>query len=122
MTQPTLFDAQQRTKKWVNVPRTSVAVYRETDSSGRVRRIVDLLSIWHEVMTEDDKMPTSAELSEMIVYRQEEWAARWNDTQRLLYVRRGLSDALAKGLVERGPARVCQVSGKKCLTWRIRGR
>lgn len=107
MTQQMLFsqDAPRRRKKAVNVPRTSVLAYQEQPRDTRVQHVLEMLP---------DRSVTSAELAKMRY-----WTATTDD---VLYIRRGLSDALALGLVEHAPARKCAVSGRTCLTWRVRTR
>lgn len=115
MTQGSLLDLPTpRQKKRGHVPASSVAAYLERPRDGRVAAVVEwLAACWHH-------HPTSAELAL--------W--RWRDqghrgpvgTDCLLYVRRGLSEALAAGLVSHAGERKCSVSGRTCLTWRVVGR
>lgn len=55
------------------------------------------------------ELPTSGEI------------ARWAG-KPVLELRIGLSDAKRAGWVENGPTRRCAVSGRTCLTWRVRTR
>lgn len=112
MTQPSLLtDIDQRDRKRINVPRTSVEAGRAVNRDARMNRVLDALSDWVDE-------PTSAELASWFFQHYVERPT----TDQVLYVRRGLSDLLAAGYVEHGPARKCAVSGKKCLTWRVRSR
>ncbi len=106
MTQPSLLsDLPEWTpRKRGRVPRTSVDAYRREDRLGRVAAVVEWLSA-----VGGDR--TAAELA-----RSRGVAV---STDWLLYVRRGLSDAKAKGLVVKGPARKCEVGGYMVATWRI---
>jgi len=96
-----------REKKAVNVPRTSVLAYQERNRTGRVDYVL-------QAITHLTAAATSAELC----------SQSFGDTRTdgLLYIRRGLSDALALGLVEHAGQRVCRVSGRTCITWRLRQR
>lgn len=111
---PGLFDqgAPRETKR-VNVPRTSVEAYQRTHAETRIATVLSELNSYSIKYCHP---PTSAELTQWRHYH-----SRYS-TDDLLYIRRGLSDALAKGLVEHGPSRRCAVSGTQALTWRVRSR
>ena len=109
--QPDLFAGAPRPRKAVNVPRTSVAAYRERP---RDQRVADVMEFLFRAAKFDGRTPlTSAELCE--------WAYGVTQvtTDCLLYVRRGLSDALRLGLVEHAGTRTCGVSGRACVTWAV---
>ncbi len=120
MTQPDLFtDAPRRRRKAVNVPATSVLAYQEQPRDARVQRSIDWTEAHYRAV---GVWPTSAELAQS-VYEQKAGTDAWFNRaplEYLLEVRRGLSDALALGLVEHAPARKCAVSGRTCLTWRVK--
>lgn len=109
MTQASLFDAPlPRETKRGRVPRSSVLAYRERPRSQRAAWVTAALTEW---AGRDDMPPTSAELSaNLFGERDDLWT---------LQVRRGLSDALALGLVEHAGERPCAVSGRTCVTWRV---
>jgi hypothetical protein len=115
--QPSLFDgSDKRLKKRGHVPQTSVEAGRDVNRDARMGAVLT----WLEDVTLYRPAPTSAEL------------ARWRwvtqnqpgqvSTECLLYVRRGLSDAVAKGFVEHAGTRQCWVTGKRCVTWKTRSR
>lgn len=107
MTQLSLIDLPVETpKKRVNVPRTSVLAYRNLPTRTKSRRIEYALE---KVM----RWPCMTSL-EMLSMDADSW-----DTDAVLFLRRGLSDAKAKGLVEHGPARRCGVSKTKSVTWKV---
>lgn len=110
--QPLLLeDVPRRRRKAINVPRTSVLAGQAVNKDARVSRILGEL-----VSLEDADHPTSHELAS---------AWTWPDAPslaQLLEVRRGLSDALAAGLVEHAGERKCSISGRRCKTWRLRQR
>ena len=118
MTQPDLFsqalDHAQPHRKPGHVTRSSVLAYQERPRDARAAAVVDALSRYWVV-----GIPaTSAELAVEMYGRRE----RTPPVELLLYVRRGLSDALKLGLVEHAGERKCAVSGRQCVTWRVRGR
>jgi len=77
--------------------------------TGRKAEVLGWLSAYYSGC---NAWPTSAELAE--------WErAGWPRTDDLLYVRRGLSDLQAAGLVESCGKRICRVSGKTCTVWRV---
>lgn len=121
MTQPSLpleLSTERREKKRGHVPRTSVAAYEATDASGRMASVLE----WLRGCTQWEQAPTSAELASWRWRRV--YAGGSASTDCLLYVRRGLSDARAAGLVEHVPhgERTCRVTGRKSVCWRVRGR
>lgn len=91
-------------RKRGRVAKTSVDAYRREDRLGRVAAVVE----WLAAVGGDR---TAAELvkSRGVVV----------STDSLLYARRGLSDAKAKGLVVKGSTRKCEVGGYMVATWRI---
>lgn len=106
--QPDLFsDAVSRPRKRGHVPRTSVLAYRERPRDARASAVTGALSEYAVPVT-------SAELALDLCA---EDGVRY-DLSRLLATRRGLSDALALGLVEHAGERTCAVSGRKCVVWR----
>lgn len=110
--QPDLFSAAPAAeKKRVNVPATSVEAFRAVDSEGRARWILDMLDEWEQ---RGSAPPTSDEL-----------AAALFGTPDGLYtigVRRALSDALALNVIEHAEKRPSTISGRTCLTWRVKTR
>lgn len=116
MTQQMLFDqTPPRQKKRVNVPRTSAEVYFSIDAHSRRRIVASWLK---DYVLHCDHEPTSAELADYANGS----LGNMSIDMHLLYVRRGLSDALALGLVEHAGQRKCQVSGRACVTWKVRTR
>lgn len=121
MTQPGLFSSSPvpRTRKAGHVPRSSVIAGQQVNRDGRAHAVVEWLTQLERYM---NRSPTSAELARY----------RWIDQghrgpvglECVLFTRRGLSDALARGFVEHVPhgERKCAVSGKTCVTWRLRTR
>lgn len=110
-----LRDVETREKKAVNVPRTSVEAYQRTHKHTRMADVTLWLS---EHIKTRQQYPTSAELARL-------WgpAPYWDGKYiPILYVRRGLSDALQKGLVEHAGKRTCTVAGSSALTWKVRSR
>jgi hypothetical protein len=110
MTQADLFTETPtpRQKKRGHVPRSSVAAYREHDRGGRVDAVVAWLGAQRAPVT-------SAELAERM-------SLGPTSLETTMNVRRGLSDALALGLVSHAGERKCAVSGRKCVTWAVRSR
>lgn len=106
-----------RDKKAVNVPRTSVLAYQER---GRAGRVGDALTFIQQVVAKTHQAPTSAEVAED--YNSHSPTPGFTRPYSVLHIRRGLSDALAAGLVEHAPARKCTVSGRTCVAWRLRQR
>lgn len=114
MTQPDLFGQAPdtaRPHKAGRVVRTSVAAYQERPRDARAAAMVLAL------MDAPD-LPTSAELAQWMA---DEDGIRLT-TDHLLSVRRGLSDARKLGLVEHAGERKCAVTGRLCVTWRVRTR
>jgi len=101
-------EAARPTRKRVNVPRTSVLAYQERDRSGRVDFVVQAVQMF-------ETPQTSAELWDACVQPK-------GPDMDIYWIRRGLSDAQKLGLVEHAPSRECQVSGRQCVTWRLRAR
>lgn len=121
MSQPFLFDPPPdtaRPHKAVNVPRTSVLAYQERPRDARAAEAVRVLAWCYE---RTGQLPTSAELASWVSGGgvQAQFASALE--QRMWY-RRGLSDALKLGLVEHAGTRKCAVSGRQCVTWRVRTR
>lgn len=115
---PGLYETPERVEltpsKRVNVPRSSVEAYHRTHAGERAATVTRWL--WACTMVAEGM--TSAELTARVCRESREACT----TERLLYVRRGLSDALAKGLVEHGPKRDCKVAGTLAVTWKVRSR
>jgi hypothetical protein len=112
MTQPDLGFGAPRRKKAGRVPVTSALAYQAAHPNERASAVTfEAESYWHE----HSQFPTSAELAD--------WHARGHgmlgDLTITLWIRRGLSDALAAGLVEHAGKRKCAVSGTLALTWRV---
>jgi hypothetical protein len=105
------FAAPARPKKRGHVPKSSVAAYRERPRDKRVSAVVLAFQLV-------DGPSTSAELTRAMCYEDGVRA----ELSKLLAVRRGLSDALALGLVSHAGERKCAVSGRKCVTWMVRSR
>ncbi len=119
-----LAEPLRRPRKRVSVPRTSVLAGQAVNRDGRAFFIVEFLrQVNHEGIE-----PTSAEIAQdahyggdhSMEFDMEDLAPA--PLAFLLHVRRGLSDALARGFVEHAPSRKCAVSGKTCVTWRLRSR
>lgn len=89
------------------VPDTSKAAHREAVAEGRVgaRGELVLAALLHR------QGATSAEL-----------AGHGATLERVLMIRRGLSDLRKQGLVCKGPDRRCAVTGRTCNTWRVTSR
>lgn len=119
--QPDLFADVPRPKKAGRVTATSVLAYQ---SRPRDARVTTALGAIDRIDQHFDAPATSAELA-LFYHQRQSLDFAW-DRQAplgtLLEIRRGLSDALALGLVEHAGQRVCAVSGKKCLTWKVRTR
>lgn len=112
MTQPGFdFAEPVRPKKRGHVPATSVAAYRARPRQNRASAVLNALA-------QRLGPQTSAELAQDMCA---EDGVRY-DLSRLLAVRRGLSDALALGLVEHAGERTCAVSNRTCVLWSIRSR
>lgn len=108
--QPSLWDRPVgRPTKTVNVPTSSVEAWRalpEREKNRRTSYVVELVRS-HPGLTS------------------KELACVGNDsrtTDYVLWVRRGLSDALAKGLVEHAGKRICTVAGTMAICWKVRSR
>src|SRR5262245_53223571 len=76
-----------------------------------------------------NESPTSAELAKAVWnWRDQDGKPNWMVEKfyswdaMLLWVRRGLSDLDATGAVESPDKRLCRVTGKTCVTWRVRER
>lgn len=120
--QPDLFGQApdtSRPHKAVTVPRTSVEACLETDREGRSVRVLERLRGWGMA---GRGWPTSAELAAWMSGESKP------STDAVLFVRRGLSDLLADGLVEHAGERPCAVSTGRggralvCKTWKVRTR
>lgn len=118
MTQPSLlFDLPaSRPRKRGQVTRTSVEAGRAVNRDGRVNDVLTELGAYG---IEYCHAPTSAELAG---FKQFGGRAKLSGLGVLLTVRRGLSDALAAGFVEHAGERTCAVSGRTCVTWKVRTR
>lgn len=117
MTQPGFdFSAPVREKKRGRVPRTSVVMAQALHDGGylehREREMLHALTGWTCVHA-SGFMPTSAELA---AYH---GGVLMPTTDDKLYVRRGLSALLAKGAVEHAGERVCVVTKRRCVCWRV---
>lgn len=109
MTQPGFdFAEPVRPRKRGHVVRTSVLAYQERDRTGRVAFVVEALQMEGEPIT-------SAELHDAFVQPK-------GPDMDIYWVRRGLSDALALGLVSHAGERTCAVSGRVCKTWKVSSR
>jgi hypothetical protein len=120
MTQGSLF-ASTRTppSKRGHVPRTSVLAARATNRDARIASVV----LWLEQYTNCyGEPPTSAELADWQWGRQREYGRA--SMVFTLFVRRGLSDARRIGIVEHvlNGSRICAVTNRPCVTWRLRSR
>jgi hypothetical protein len=127
MTQPGFdFAEPVRPRKRGRVTASSVEAYRERPRDARVGSVVGWLGGYHwqyvhcPSSTTPNYPPTSAELSKWVWKLDERRTPMSTDC--LLTVRRGLSDALALGLVSHAGERTCSVSGRKCVTWAVRSR
>ncbi len=91
---------------------TSAEAYRT--EAAKIQHRARFVFLWLESFSVCAS-PTSAELAKAV----EGFAAveGMDATQRLLYVRRGLSDLKAKGKAEHAQPRICTVSGRRCETW-----
>lgn len=96
------------------VPKTSVAVAQELGASGyldyREREVLAMLRKWDAY---SDQPGTSAEVAAL----RSGMPAPSTDCK--LFIRRGLSSLLAKGAVAHGGERVCAVTKRRCVTWRV---
>ena len=108
MTQPS-FDLSPSTptsrRRWV--PDTSRAAHTEAVAQGRISaRCEGVLAVmgFYEALGRDPM--TSAELTDD------------SSLERLLWMRRGLSDLLKLGMVAKAGNRLCRVTGRTCHTWR----
>lgn len=117
MTQPT-FEAlniqARREKVRKRVRDVSVKQYQDGRErfTGRKANVLRWLAGYYNRRNE---WPTSAELAVHV----EPAVGAWDYTAGLLYVRRGLSDLQAAGVVEANGARECRQSGRVCETWRV---
>ena len=121
MSQPSLLDLPPREPRTHRrVRETSIGAYAEARErlKGRKADVLRWLAAYYNWR---NAWPTSAELASHITYP---FPA---DTDRLLYVRRGLADlsaeskqqTLALRVVESCGSRRCTVSGRTCLVWRV---
>lgn len=112
MTQPTLLDdlPVRRPTKPGHVPASSVEAYQRRPRDQRIQDAVNAVERWPD--------STSAELAHERTNHY--WAGPSTDDK--LYVRRGLSDALARGLVEHAGKRICTVAGTTAVTWKVKTR
>lgn len=103
------------------VRETSVEAHRHLREVGhldrRERTVLDELGAYG---IEYCHAPTSAELARWYGMRPRRYSEDRNRMVELLYVRRGLSDLCKKGVVVAGPKRRCSVSGRTCVTWKVR--
>jgi hypothetical protein len=104
------------------VPASSVEAYQRQSPDLRAARVTYWLARMAEPYMKPN--PTSAEMSQ------------WVDVMRYtlphdvplkgleltLFIRRGLSDAKARGLVEHAGKRHCTVANTLAITWRVRSR
>jgi len=105
------------------VPASSVEAYRErANPAARMASVVALLSMH---IRECGNQPTSAELAHT---RYEQVHGIFTvvhlkpPLELVLWVRRGLSDALAHGLVEHSEKRNCAIAGSLAVTWKVKSR
>jgi hypothetical protein len=103
-----------RVTKRVSVPATSGRAYREKREQIGARGDRVLAYLRCSTIAQG-AAPTSAEVAG---YEMSQFHPAWEAHK--LYVRRGLSDLLAAGWVQHGPARPCRVGGMTCVTWRLR--
>lgn len=96
----------------INVPRSSVEAYQRTHAHSRMAIVANWLELF---VANWRKHPTSAELSDFANGS----LGCMSYEMHLLYVRRGLSDALANGLVEHAGKRKCMVAGTLAVTWKV---
>jgi hypothetical protein len=106
--------APARLKKRANVPRSSRLTYQA--EQGRIGKRGDLVRGWLKSHATVTDAPTSAELARWV------FGEDFEPVADALYVRRGLSDLQSAGVAEHGPMRRCRVSGRTCVTWRLRHR
>jgi hypothetical protein len=125
------FDAPleiSRPRKAGHVRETSVLATQALSAhlEGRAAETLQELKSWQLI---EGDAPTSGELA-MRFHRIRRTLAGVCHTDRpewmadLLFIRRGLSDAQTRGVVEavRGGKRKCRVTGRICTTWRLRQR
>lgn len=123
---PGLFTVPE-TVKPRRVRETSVAVYHAVKNAlaGRKAEVLRWLE-WYRDRHQES--PTSAELHraapDAAADCETSGPVFLSATDSLLYIRRGISDLQAVGLVEAVPQgkRPCRVSGRTCETWRVRQR
>lgn len=115
-------------RKHRNTRDTCIASYvhgRETFTGRKADVLCWLSAHWNVKQTN----PTSAELSEYARHRLAEGSPLHGKAERLLYVRRGLSDLQLNGVVEVATInlggtdvqkkRICAVTGRVCCVWRV---
>jgi hypothetical protein len=114
--QPSLLDlpdVRQKVHKRVRpTSRAQYAVAREQFTGRRAHVLRFLAAFWNHW----NDSPTSAELADYVAL---DAASPFGKTDRLLYVRRGLSDLQLTNDVQAAGKRVCRISGKVCMTWRV---
>lgn len=117
----------RRERKRGHVRATSVETYQAQTAT--LERRADEVTAWLRVWLENhDRYPTSAELAYDAPECQAAIGTAGPDFRNwdacLLYVRRGMSDACAVGVIEVVPngKRLCEVSKRKCETWRVKQR
>lgn len=127
MTQPTLIEMPVP-RKHRKTRETSISSYahgRETFTGRKADVLCWLSGFWNLTQS----LPTSAELAKYAARRIPEDSNLRGDLERLLYVRRGLSDLQLNGVVEVAKMnrngkdvefkRTCAVTGRLCCVWRI---
>jgi hypothetical protein len=99
---------KRRQRKAGRVVKTSVLAWLASDRTGRAVSAARMLrKLKRDV--------TSAELTRMVC-----GPASWRlPLERVLNMRRGLSDALARGAVVHAGKRRCTETGRMCVTWRV---
>ncbi len=95
------------------VPASSVEAYGRVLADSRTHRVLDWLGRYGATHA---GWPTSAELLR--------WAepSMTHSLARLLFVRRGLSDAQKLGVVEHAGKRPCTVAKTLAVTWKVKSR
>ena len=107
-------------KPRVRVRETSKAAYADGRARFTGRRANVLRWLAHHFNARAAH-PTSAELAHFAV----EDSDFYDETkfqvfsEAVLYVRRGISDLQASGVIEPSVPRVCGVTGRMCHTWRV---
>ena len=92
-------------------------MYHEADGfKGRKADVLRWLTLHQAAWPE--RPPTTAELADWILAVLDETQfASWGD--RVLYVRRGMSDLHKARLVENSLPRLCRSTKRRCETWRV---